>query len=683
VPTPPSKSREVSPRTLGAALVVIVLLAYCNAFGLGAAYDGVHFVSLDQRTHAATADNLQRIVTTDYWWPQSQDRLYRPLTVLSFLFNYAVLGNEAHPLGYHAVNIALHALNVLLLFGLALRLFHRSLPAFFAAALWAVHPIGVETVANIAGRADLLATAGLLGALLVYIAWPASGRAPLGRVALLFVCALAAAAAKETGLVLIALMLLWDVLHDGLRRPDWKPRAPAYAAAAAAGALYFFARTKVLASVPWLAEPFPDNPLWGASFWTARWTAIRLLGTDLLLLIWPARLSSDRSYADIQSVSWTDAGAWLSLAVVLAIAIALLLRRKQDSTLIWAAGLFAIALLPASNLVILIGAAIAERFLYLPAAGFAIAVTALSFRFAPRKAPMILALLLAAGAARTLVRNPDWDSNGTLAAHDVNVTPRSFHHHEILAESLFWSDPSQRDRAIAELEKSWDVLKDLPPQRNLAQIPVELAFYDLTHYVTERNAPAPEAESWHARVLPLLQRADEISRAVQARADQRQLEHGQPLAPPRQNQQQYLLLGQTYQALRRYPEALDAFRFVRGLDPALPQGYEAAANLDTEIGRPDDAARLELEKTLATGSSQQALAALGQWYSRVPDGACAIVQQAGVVALNPACPAIRTDLCRALPDLALSYTDARQPARAAEFRRMASANGCQSPPSER
>ena len=63
--------------------------------------------------------------------------LYRPLTTLSLLFNYAVLGNRTRPAGYHLMNWILHAVNATLVYLLALRLLKQIAPAFAAAAIWA------------------------------------------------------------------------------------------------------------------------------------------------------------------------------------------------------------------------------------------------------------------------------------------------------------------------------------------------------------------------------------------------------------------------------------------------------------------------------------------------------------------------------------------------------------------
>src|SRR5437773_1398821 len=140
------KRKPAAPSVLGskwtvlAALFAITLIAYGNSFGLGLAQDSLAIITQDTRIREVTAGNLELILRKDYWWPTPGDRIYRPVTTASLLVNYAVLGNGRDPAGYHWVNFLLHCVNVWLIYELALRLLQRPGPAFFAAALWAVHP---------------------------------------------------------------------------------------------------------------------------------------------------------------------------------------------------------------------------------------------------------------------------------------------------------------------------------------------------------------------------------------------------------------------------------------------------------------------------------------------------------------------------------------------------------------
>ena len=149
-------------------LWVLLLAAYSNSFQAGLIFDNAQVILEDSRVHAVTAENVQRILTQQYWDRSSTSGLYRPLTTASYLFNYAILGNGADPEGYHWVNLALHAANATLVYVLGLALLGEAVPALALAALWSLHPTLTDAVTNVVGRADLLATFSILAGLFCY-----------------------------------------------------------------------------------------------------------------------------------------------------------------------------------------------------------------------------------------------------------------------------------------------------------------------------------------------------------------------------------------------------------------------------------------------------------------------------------------------------------------------------------
>jgi tetratricopeptide (TPR) repeat protein len=150
-------------------LGAIVLFTYGNTlYNTGFALDNKFIILEDPRLRQASHTNLHLIFTQDYWWPKAVSGLYRPLTTLSYLFNYSTLGNDAHAAGYHWVNFALHWGNTVLVYFTALVLMGHVWPAFFVAALFGTHPVATESVANIVGRADLFTMMGVLIGLLCY-----------------------------------------------------------------------------------------------------------------------------------------------------------------------------------------------------------------------------------------------------------------------------------------------------------------------------------------------------------------------------------------------------------------------------------------------------------------------------------------------------------------------------------
>src|SRR5690349_3957134 len=99
-----------------AALSLLALLAYSNSFACGFVLDNRGLILNDPRIRDVSASNVGLIMDHTYWWPNGESGLYRPFATLSYLFNYAVLGNGAEPVGYHWINFLLHTVNVLVVF---------------------------------------------------------------------------------------------------------------------------------------------------------------------------------------------------------------------------------------------------------------------------------------------------------------------------------------------------------------------------------------------------------------------------------------------------------------------------------------------------------------------------------------------------------------------------------------
>jgi tetratricopeptide (TPR) repeat protein len=656
------------------ALLCLLTLAVCaNTFGSGFALDAAGVVEGDPRVHAVNLRNLALIFQNDYWWPSSVDTLYRPVTTLSILFNYSVLGNAGNAAGYHVLNVLLHAANVMLVFQLALAVLRHRRAAFFAAALWAVHPVLTESVANIAGRADLLAAMAVLTGLLLYARITA---APTERwrwlVAGLFAAAVLGMFSKESAVVLPGLMLLWDLAFGAGWRGGGVRRAAAYGAVACALALMLAARAAVFAAAPVPEMPFVDNPLRGAAFFTARWTAIEIVGMDLALLLWPAALSCDRGFRQIVPAAAGDPGAWLALAAVAGILAAVIVRYRRDRAMFWAAGMFAIALLPVSNLVVLIGATMAERFLYLPAVGFAIAAAGLLHRLPPRgvvqAVPVALVALL---AGRTFVRNGDWNDNLTLARADAGHAPRSARLREMLASSLFARDPVHNlDAAIESGEAAWEILRVLPAGRIYQQTPARLGAY---YRIKGDAVGAPGNRAWYEKSAAVLERAREASQAIEKAYDQAQLAAGRPLATRLAYQPVYADLGLAYMRLGRHGEAVEALRYGREVDPRTASLDDLLADAYAAQGDRQHAAVTLLEKILLLGATPETMAQIARVYG---EGSCAIERGSGWMKLNDTCPQVQAGLCAADADLADLLRKARLPGPAAQFASRAAGQEC-------
>src|SRR5437016_992070 len=109
------------------ALWAAALLAYSDSFATGLVNDNGPLILADSRIQAVTSRNLDLIWGQEYWYGNAVSGLYRPLSTLSYLLNYAIFGNAGRPAGYHWVNFALHAGNIALVYLLALLLLKDAL----------------------------------------------------------------------------------------------------------------------------------------------------------------------------------------------------------------------------------------------------------------------------------------------------------------------------------------------------------------------------------------------------------------------------------------------------------------------------------------------------------------------------------------------------------------------------
>lgn len=397
--------------------VLVTLLAaavYANAVGNGFALDDVPLVR-DNPTLRSVGD-LPRLLVSPYWPDSGRvSGLYRPVTTASLALNRALTGDGAA--GFHVVNVGLHALVTCLVWVWARRAGVHYGTALLAAALFAVHPVHTEAVANIAGRAELLAALFVLAAWLAHLrGWTVAAAAGV----------LLAALSKEHAIVAPAAFLALDFV----RRERFAIGRYAAYAVAVGGALA--ARFAVLGGPGSAGDVyFLDNPAAFAGtaerIGTALWVAVRYGA----LLVYPARLSSDYSFDAIPLVtSLADPRPWIGAAVIAAACLAMWFGWRRRSVLLVAIAVVAAFLLPVSNLLFPIGTLMAERLLYLPSIGLCLYVGHLGAASAarPRRGKVVVAIaivVVGAGAVRTWTRTPAWRDNATLARADVVTQPRS------------------------------------------------------------------------------------------------------------------------------------------------------------------------------------------------------------------------------------------------------------------
>ncbi|MCA9041225.1 MAG: hypothetical protein KDA65_12805 [Planctomycetaceae bacterium] len=143
-----------------------LILLTCACFGPAITYD---FVNWDDPWYVVENDLIKSwsLQNLSHIGTEIAIRNYAPLTLYSYLIDHTLWG--LWPGGYHLTNILLHAFNAALVYTLLLRFVPNRTVAFIAAALFAVHPVHVESVVWISSRKGLLSATFILASLLCWL----------------------------------------------------------------------------------------------------------------------------------------------------------------------------------------------------------------------------------------------------------------------------------------------------------------------------------------------------------------------------------------------------------------------------------------------------------------------------------------------------------------------------------
>jgi len=421
--------------------------------------------------------DLAEILSTSYWeGAEGHDRsLYRPLVIFSYALERKLTGQPA-ALVAHVVNLVLHFLVVALLMTLMLRLGAGRLAAGAAAALFAVHPVHVEAIAGIVGRADLLAALGSLSALqfLTYAgSWGTREPSALARrlaAGASGICLFLALGSKEVAFATPFLMVAVELLlrpYTSATRSGWWARLGALIPGGIAGLLYLALRVRALEMFASVQPVHPmDNILVRIDGAERLFTSFGIVARYVRLLLSPTRLSADYSGNSVAiETTWLAArpliGAFVLLALLLLIAWPFLSRRLRRTAArpatppalqplaAFAALMFLMPYLVIGNLFFIVGAAVAERFMYLPSIGSCM-LLGLLFEQIRRLPPLAgrssrqqlqlviatVAILSGAFALMTWNRCRDWRDEATLFRSATLVTPDSPRPHLIVGHAL-------------------------------------------------------------------------------------------------------------------------------------------------------------------------------------------------------------------------------------------------------
>ena len=338
-------------------------------------------------------------------------RSTRGITYAFHALDKAIWGEN--PFGFHLTNVALHTLATWLVVRCASSLGASPVAAFVAGLLFAVHPVHVEVVANVANRKDMVAWIFLSLALLAWI--HVRGRA--ARVALTTLGYGLAIYSKEVAAAgLVAMLVLWDVwLSPSAERPVRRLRTSLFTLAPLLGlglaAATIFARDLAAFFEPESIRKMSDGHY--ADYATSLATSLGNIVDFARLLLWPHPLAIDYPIQPQESLL---SGRVLAGGALLIAAFALVVRTARARPLVaFSVAWIPVMLAPCSNWIPLHHIHVAERYLYVPSFGLVLALGIGFDALRTKSTPPIrtaafaaIGMLLAAGALRTVSRNSDW-----------------------------------------------------------------------------------------------------------------------------------------------------------------------------------------------------------------------------------------------------------------------------------
>jgi Flp pilus assembly protein TadD len=363
---------------------------------------------------------------------------WHPLTWLSHALDYQLF--HQNPAGHHFTSLLIHAANAVLLFLFLMYATRRLGPSLFVAALFALHPINVESVAWVAERKNVLCTFFFFATLIAYC-WYA--RQPDWRRYLVFAgLFLLGLMSKPMVITLPFVLLLLDYWPLGRIRGGHADATAAPLSKLVVEKLPLIALSAASAVITMQAQRAG-----GAMRSTAQFSlAVRLenavmaYAMYLWKMIWPSHLSPIYPHPGDSLAGWQVGTSALVLLAVTAVALKFRARRYLLTGWLWFLG----TLVPVIGLVQVGDQAMADRYAYIPLVGIFIMIAWGIADLADSKQIGLVVRVIPAACvllALSFATNRQlgyWSSNYDLWTHAVAVTGRNFIAQDNLGGALLW-----------------------------------------------------------------------------------------------------------------------------------------------------------------------------------------------------------------------------------------------------
>lgn len=428
-----------APSHLRMGLVCLVLFAGTLALFsrvLGhefTSYDDPHYVTKNEHVHAGLSGE-----SVCWAFGAGLGANWHPLTWMSHMLDWQLFG--ANPHGHHATSVIWHALNAVVVFLLMCRLTGGFWSAAFSAALFASHPLRVESVAWVAERKDVLSGFFGLLCLWAYAVYAQNLREQPARASRYYWLALVA-----FGLGLMAKPMLVTLPCVLLLLDSWPFRRVAISAGGAGTPLQFESRCVPMEKIPFFllaaascVATFLVQKHGGAMSSISLGLADRAANAVVSIarylgkFFWPSDLAVIYPHPGFWPW-WTVAGAVL---LVLMIALVVWQQRYRHPWLLTGWLWFVGMLIPVIGLVQVGFQSMADRYTYLPILGLQLALIGtwreLPFLRSRWIALLVAGAVLAGCAARTWAQLGVWRDSETLFKHAIAVTDKNYIAHNKL-----------------------------------------------------------------------------------------------------------------------------------------------------------------------------------------------------------------------------------------------------------
>ncbi len=467
MPTAPELRNHREDRRVAIAVCIFLTVAIWLVFGQTLNHG---FINFDDDLYVYQNAEVSRGLTLEglkWFLTHPHARLWHPLTTLTHMTDCQIYG--LRPGGHHFTNVLLHNVGSLLLFLALSRMTGSVWRSAFVAAIFAIHPMRVESVAWVAERKDVLSGvffAMTLGAYAHYARAPSVRRYVV--LSILMACGLMSKATFVTVPLVLLLLDYWPLgrMRSGTRKGQSSQQSvvrdlvaekiPLIALSLAASAVTILVQTVTMASL----EQLPLLP-------RVKNAAVSII-VYLRQMLWPSGLAVFYPHPRNHLDTWVVLGSVLLIVVITLVAV-LLLQKRPYLFVGWF--WYLILLFPVLGFFQSGLQGRADRFTYLPHIGITLAVTWTIADLAPRwryRSPVLgssAMCIVIAFAICAWKQTTYWRDNVSLWRHAIAVTSENQIAHQNLGAAL-WANgdraEAQVQARIANIIHAEATVKDFP-----------------------------------------------------------------------------------------------------------------------------------------------------------------------------------------------------------------------------